>query len=121
MAAIEHKSFDSPDEVRNFQANGHVDLVNVGGHAIGRARFEPGWKWSNDVKPVAKTDSCQTYHVGYVLEGRLKVYAEDGTEAEANPGDVFVVEPGHDAEVIGDEPCITLEFGDAASYAKPQD
>jgi EutQ-like cupin domain len=118
MAALETKSFDSPDEVREFQGNGHVDLVEVDGHMIGRGTFEPGWKWSENVKPIAGTDSCQTYHLGYVLSGRMRITMDDGTQGEAGPGDVMVIRPGHDGEVIGDEPCVTLEFGDAAGYAK---
>jgi oxalate decarboxylase/phosphoglucose isomerase-like protein (cupin superfamily) len=119
MAGIETKSFDSPDEVREFEGNGHVDIVNVDGKAIGRGTFEPGWKWSDNVKPIAGTDSCQTYHLGYVLSGRMRVWMDDGGEAEVGEGDVMVIPPGHNAEVVGDEPVVTLEFGDAASYAKP--
>jgi mannose-6-phosphate isomerase-like protein (cupin superfamily) len=120
MAAIEAKSFDSPDEVREFtEGKGHADLISIAGRSIGRATFEPGWRWSNNVKPLAGTDSCQTHHLGYVLSGHMRVWADDGTEAEAKAGDVFMIEPGHDAEVVGDETCVTLEFGDAASYARP--
>ena len=119
MASLESKRFESPDEVRQFEGNGHVDLVNVDGHMIGRGTFEPGWKWSNNVKPIAGGDSCQTYHLGYVVSGRMKITMNDGTTAEVGAGDVMVIPPGHDGEVIGDETCVTLEFGDAASYAKP--
>ena len=120
MASVESKNFDSPDEVREFtDGKGHADLISIAGKSIGKATFEPGWKWSNNVKPIAQTDSCQTYHVGYVLSGQMRVFGNDGTETEAQAGDVFVIEPGHDAEVIGDEACVTLEFGDAASYARP--
>jgi mannose-6-phosphate isomerase-like protein (cupin superfamily) len=120
MASLEAKNFESPDEVRPFKGNGKAEIINVGGHTVGRATFEPGWRWSNDVKPIAGTDSCQVHHVGYVLEGRMKVTMDDGTETEAGPGDVFVIPPGHDGEVVGDEPVVTLEFGDAAAreYAK---
>jgi hypothetical protein len=119
MAGLEAKSFDSPDEVREFQGNGHVDLIKVGDHTIGRGTFEPGWKWSNNVKPIAGTDTCQTYHLGYVLQGRMRVFMEDGSETEVSAGEVMVIPPGHDAEVVGDEACISLEFGDAAHYATP--
>ena len=118
MADIEAKSFDSPDEVRQFQDHGHVDLIKVGDHTIGRATFEPGWKWSNDVKPIAGTDSCQTYHLGYILSGRMKITMDDGSEAEAGPGEILAIEPGHDAEVVGDEPCVFVDFGDVEQYAK---
>jgi hypothetical protein len=119
VATVETKQFDSPDEVREFEGNGHVDLVKIGGHTIGRGTFEPGWRWSNNVKPIAGTDSCQTYHLGYVMSGRMRITMDDGTTAECGAGDVMMIEPGHDGEVIGDEPCVTLEFGDAAGYAKP--
>jgi hypothetical protein len=119
MASLETKSFDSPDEVRQFQGNGHVDLVKIGDHMIGRGTFEPGWKWSNNVKPIAGTDSCQTYHLGYILSGQMRITMDDGTERVASAGEVMVIPPGHDGEVLGDEPCISLEFGDAAHYAKP--
>jgi Cupin domain len=118
MASIEKANFDSPDEVRQFQANGHVDLVNVGGHAIGRATFEPGWKWSENVKPIAGTDSCQVSHLGYVLSGRMKLFMDDGSESEIGPGDVVAIPPGHDAEVVGDEPCEMVDFGEFGDYAK---
>jgi hypothetical protein len=75
---LEGKSLDSPDEVREFQANGHLDLVNLGTGAVGRGVFEPGWRWSNDVKPIAGTDSCQAEHVGYVLSGSMTVKMDDG-------------------------------------------
>ena len=121
MATLEAKNFDSPDEVRPFEGKGKAEIVNVGGQTVGRATFEPGWRWSNNVKPIAGTDSCQVHHVGYILSGRIKIWMDDGTEAEAAAGDVFVIEPGHDAEVVGDEPCVSLEFGQAAAaeYAKP--
>ena len=118
MAELAVKSFDSPDEVRPFEGNGQMELVNVAGRMVGRGTFEPGWKWSNNVKPIAGTDSCQTSHLGYVLSGRMRVWMDDGAEQEAGPGDVIVIEPGHDAEEVGDEACVTLEFGEAAGYAK---
>ena len=118
MATIEVKSFDSPDEVREFEGNGHSDIVQVGGRAVGRGTFEPGWRWSENIKPIAGTDSCQTFHLGYVVSGRMKVIMDDGQEAECGPGDVAVIEPGHDAEVVGSEACIFLDFGEIADYAK---
>jgi hypothetical protein len=117
MADLEVKNFDSPDETRPFEGNGQVEIVTIEGRAIGRGTFEPGWRWSQNVKPIAGTDSCQTHHLGYVLSGRMKVFMDGGQEAEAGPGDVFMIHPGHDAEVQGDETCVTLEFGDAAHYA----
>jgi cupin domain len=118
MAAIEVKSFDSPDEVREFEGNGKADVVQLGGHTVGRAVFEPGWKWSDNVKPIAQTDSCEVSHLGYVVSGRMKVYMDDGSEQELGPDDVVAIPPGHDAEVVGDEPCVMLDFGEFGDYAK---
>jgi hypothetical protein len=118
MADAEVKNFDSPDEVREFEGKGKADVVELGGHTVGRGRFEPGWKWSNNVKPIAETDSCEVSHLGYVVSGRMKVYMDDGSEAEVGPDDVFAIPPGHDAEVVGDEPCVMLDFGEFGDYAK---
>jgi hypothetical protein len=112
------KRFEQPDEVRQFAAHGHVDLVEIADRMVGRGTFEPGWRWSHDVKPIVGTDSCQTFHLGYVLSGRMRVYMDDGTEMDCRAGDVMAIMPGHDAEVIGDEPVVTLEFGEASTYAK---
>lgn len=118
MANLEVKSFDSPDETRPFEGKGHADVVNVAGKTIGRATFEPGWRWSENVKPIAGTESCQVSHLGYILSGRMRVFMDDGSEGEAGPGDVFAIAPGHDAEVVGAEPCVALDFGEFGDYAK---
>jgi hypothetical protein len=118
MAGVQVKSFDSPDETRPFEGKGHADVVELGGKAVGRAVFEPGWRWSENVKPIAKTDSCQAHHLGYCLSGRMRVFMGDGSEAEIGPGDAFEIPPGHDAEVIGDEPCVNVDFGGFGDYAK---
>jgi ethanolamine utilization protein EutQ (cupin superfamily) len=118
MASIEVKNFDSPDETRQFEGKGQADVVNVGGQVVGKATFEPGWKWSNNVKPIAQTDSCQVSHLGYILSGRMQVRMDDGSETEVGPGDVMAIPPGHDAEVVGDEACVTLDFGEFGEYAK---
>ncbi|MBM2810717.1 MAG: cupin protein [Chloroflexi bacterium] len=118
MATLEAKNFDKPDEVRPFVAHGKMDVVKLSDGFVGKAVFEPGWRWSQDVKPIAKTDSCQAHHLGYVLSGRMRVRMDDGAEAEVGPGDVVKVDPGHDAWIIGDEPCVMLEFAGAAHYAK---
>jgi len=118
MAGLEVKSFDSPDETRPFEGKGHADVVNVGGQVIGRGTFEPGWRWSNNVKPIAGTDSCQVSHLGYVMSGRMRVFMDDGSEGEAGPGDVVAIPPGHDAEVVGDEACVNIDFGGFGTYAK---
>jgi Cupin domain len=114
----EAKSFDSPDEVRPFEGKGQAEVLNIGGKVVGKATFEPGWKWSENVKPIAGTDSCEVSHLGYVISGRMKIYMDDGRELEVGPGDVMAVAPGHDAEVIGDEPCVALDFGEFGDYAK---
>jgi hypothetical protein len=118
MAEPEVKSFDAPDETRPFEGKGQALVVHLGGRDIGKGTFEPGWKWSNNVKPIAKTDSCQVSHLGYVLSGRMKVRMDNGSEAEVGPGDVFALPPGHDAEVVGDEPCEMVDFGEFGDYAK---
>jgi hypothetical protein len=120
MAGIEVKSFESPDETRPFEGKGHADVVQVAGRTIGRGTFEPGWRWSENVKPIAQTDSCEVSHLGYCLSGRMKVFMDDGTEGEAGPGDVVAIHPGHDAEVVGEEPCVFLDFGEFGDYAKRQ-
>jgi quercetin dioxygenase-like cupin family protein len=119
MAAIEIKRFEAPEETRPFEGHGQLDLVTVGGHEMGRGTFEPGWRWSRDVKPIAQTDSCLFAHRGYIVSGRMRVYMDDGSEGELTPGCVFAIPPGHDAEVVGDEPCVMIDVGDEdADYAK---
>ena len=118
MAELEVKNFDSPDEVRPFEGKGQAEVVNVAGRNIGRGTFEPGWRWSENVKPIAQTDSCEVSHLGYVLSGRMKVTMDDGTTGEVGPGDVFALPPGHDAEIVGDEECVVVDFGEFGDYAK---
>jgi hypothetical protein len=112
------RSFDKPDESRPFQGHGHMDVVTLGDFTLGRGVFEPGWRWSNDVKPIAGTDSCQTRHAGYCLSGQMTVRLDDGSEITVGPGDVVLIEPGHDAWTVGDEACVLLDTG-VAAYAKP--
>jgi hypothetical protein len=115
---IESKSFDRPDETRPFEGKGHADVVMVAGRPVARATFEPGWRWSTNVKPIAQTDSCQVSHLGYVMSGRMLVTMDDGTTQEFGPGDVMAIPPGHDAEIVGDEACVALDFGEIAEYAR---
>lgn len=117
MAGMAHKSIDSPDETRTFD-KGKIEVVNVGDLTFGRATFEPGWKWSECVKPIAGTDSCEASHNGYIVSGRMHIKMDDGTESDLGPGDVFVAAPGHDAWILGDEACVALDFSGAANYAK---
>ena len=119
MEKMEVKSFSKPDEVRKFE-KGRVELVKIGGAMVGKGIFEPGWKWSECVKPVAGTESCQVRHVGVVQSGRMHVAHEDGTEQEIGPGEAYVIEPGHDAWILGDERFVGYEFESrsAEEYAK---
>jgi quercetin dioxygenase-like cupin family protein len=118
MAGLETKSLDAPDETRPFE-NGKAELVTLGGVTVGRGVLEPGWRWSEHVKPIAGTDSCQVTHTGYVVSGRLKVVMDDGSEGEAGPGDAYVIPAGHDAWVVGDQTFISVDFsGGMADYAK---
>ena len=119
MAGMQKKDFDQPDETRRFD-HGRIDLVTLPRATIGRAVFEPGWRWSNDVKPIAGTDSCQARHVGVAQSGKLHVSHEDGSEQDIGPGDTYVIEPGHDAWVIGDDAFIGYEFESrsAEEYAR---
>jgi hypothetical protein len=109
MAGIEARGFEAADETRTPEKT-RVDVVHFGGTTAARFTFEPGWKWSECVKPVAGTDSCQLRHVGVVQAGRLHVTHEDGTEGEVGPGEAYVIEPGHDAWVVGDERFVGFEF-----------
>jgi hypothetical protein len=115
---VEARSFDAPDEVRTFEGHGHAAVVTVGGRAVARGTFEPGWQWSNDLKPIAGTESCQVSHLGYCVSGRMKVMMDGGGEYEIGPGQAVAIPPGHDAEVLGDEPCVIIDFGEIAEYAK---
>jgi len=114
---FELKSFNSPDEVRKFD-KGKVALVHVAGATVGHATFEPGWKWSTCVKPLAKTGSCQAAHYGYQLSGTLVTRMDDGTEKTSKAGDVFNIPPGHDAWVVGDETVVMIDFQGMVDYAK---
>ena len=122
MAEMIVKNIGSPDETRKFAAHGWLDVLTLPGLNFGKATFQPGWRWSNDVKPIAGTDSCQVHHNGFVLSGRMGIRMDDGTEGEVGPGDVFVCPPGHDAWVVGDEDCVVVDFasGMADDYAKPK-
>ena len=117
MIKMQKKSIKNPDETRNFP-NGKVELVNFEGVTFGLVTFEPGWKWSESVGPIAKTKSCQSLHTEYHLSGRLHVRMDDGTENEFGPGDVVMVPPGHDAWVVGDEPVVALDITGMVDYAK---
>ena len=119
MAKMLKKNLDAAEEVRSFEGGkGKVELVDLASGGVGRATFEPGWRWSEHVKPIAKTDSCQAAHLGYYISGRMKVVMDDGQEEEFGPGDYAVIPPGHDAWVVGDEPCVVIDWQGFADYAK---
>lgn len=120
MTGIVRRGFDSADETRRFEdGKGRLDLLNTDGGPVGRAVFEPGWQWSQHIKPIAQTDSCEAAHVGYIVSGRLKIVMDDGESIEARPGDFIQVDPGHDAWVLGDEPCVVLDWQGYGDFAKP--
>lgn len=115
---LQVKRGGAPDETRPFHGHGHAEVHKLGEAAVMRGVFEPGWKWSNDVKPIAGTKSCQAPHLGYVISGRMRVRMDDGQEEELGPGDFVRIEPGHDAWVVGNEACVMVDFGGYESYAK---
>jgi hypothetical protein len=113
----EHRSYTKPDEVREFP-HGRAEILKVGGSDIGRLILQPGWRWSNDVKPIAGTDLCEAPHMQYHVSGRIHVLMADGTEFEAGPGDVTSLPQGHDAWVVGDEPVVVVDWYGASNYAR---
>ncbi len=113
------KRGNQPDETRPFVAHGHAEMHTIGKHgSVMKGVFEPGWKWSQDVAPIAGTKSCQAPHLGHVVSGRMHIRMDDGTGMDIGPGDFFEIEPGHDAWVLGDEPCVLIDFGGYSSYAE---
>ena len=117
MNEFDSSDFSSPAEVRRPPKT-TIEVAKVAGGEIGRFTFEPGWKWSECIKPVAGTDTCQTDHLGYVVSGHLHVECDDGSTDEMGPGTVYRIPPGHDAWVIGDERVVLVEFQGARDYAK---
>jgi hypothetical protein len=117
MQQTEHLSFQKPDEVREFP-NGRAEIVNSADGAIGRLVLEPGWRWSNDVQPIANTESCEARHFQYHVSGRLAIRMDDGTEFIAGPGDITSLPSGHDGWVVGDEPVVVVDWFGATNYAK---
>jgi ethanolamine utilization protein EutQ (cupin superfamily) len=118
MASLEVKSVSSPDEIRQFVDKGRGAVVTLGDQPVLYGTFEPGWRWSEHVKPITNTDSCEANHLLYCISGRMHIAMNDGTESEIGPGDVVLIPPGHDAWVVGDEPCVSIDFGGVAQYAK---
>ncbi|GAB4098563.1 cupin domain-containing protein [Sinomonas halotolerans] len=119
VRTLDRKSHDDPDERRTPEKS-QIDVVHVGDYTIGRFSFEPGWRWSECIKPVVGTESCQNNHVGYCVSGSLTVRLASGEEATVNAGDSYTIPPGHDAWVNGSEKFVGLEFLSAATYAKAE-
>ena len=117
MANMEAKSLNKPDEVRTFD-KGKLEIVNIGGRTVGRATLQPGWRWSDSVKPLVKTKSCEAPHFQYHVSGALKIKMDDGTERVCRAGDVSMLGSGHDAWVVGDEPVVIVDFQGMVDYAK---
>ncbi len=112
------KNLSAPDETLSL-TKGAADTVRVGEMVVGRLRLEPGWRWSQHVRPIAGTGSCQFHHVGITLSGAMDGRMDDGSVFAVRPGDVFDIPPGHDNWVVGDEPLVAFDFTGAANYAKP--
>ena len=117
MKKAEVMSFGKPDEIRTFP-KGHLDLIKIGGATVGRAVFEPGWKWSDSIQPIAKTASCEAPHFQYHISGVLLVQMDDGTEFTCRAGDVSLLPEGHNAWVVGNEPAVVVDFQGMIDYAK---
>jgi len=120
MSRIAIKKFSAPDERRTFKAKGFADILNFDAGVVGRGVFEPGWKWSKHLQPIAGTKSCESAHSCYVVSGRMHIVMDDGEEVDIGPGDVVMVPPGHDAWTVGDEACVIVDFSGMEHYAEPR-
>ncbi len=118
MASAQHRGFDQPDAVREMPF-GHGDIINIGGTQILKVTLQPGWRWSEHVKPIAKTELCEAPHFQVLLAGTMGVRMADGTEFEVATGEVSILPAGHDAWVIGDEPVVAVDWGAAHVWATP--
>jgi len=119
MTGLIRRSLDQPDETRLFEADsGRLQLISTDTGPVGRATFQPGWRWSEHVKPIVQTASCQAPHLGYFVSGRMRVVMDDGAEEEFGPGAFSVIPPGHDAWVVGNEPCVVIDWQGFGDYAK---
>jgi hypothetical protein len=116
MKKMEQKNLGSPDEIRSFP-KGKVEVAKVADVTFGRFTLLPGWKWSESVKPITKTDSCQIPHTQYIITGKLHVRMDHGQELEFKAGDVAIIPPGHDAWVVGNEPVTAIDFTGGVGYA----
>jgi hypothetical protein len=117
MTKAEVKNFGHADEVREFPL-GRLETVRIGGATVGRAIFEPGWRWADSVQPIAQTKSCEAPHFQYHIAGVLRVRMDDGSEFDCQPGDVSLLPSGHDAWVVGEETAVVVDFQGMTDYAK---
>ena len=117
---LQRRRFSEPSDVRTIP-RGRIEIVELDDTVVGRMTYEPGWRWSMDVRQIAGTDTCQYHHLGVTQSGRLRVQMADGTELEVGPGDVFEIPPGHDAWVVGDEPWVSVDFEAMRTYGKQRD
>lgn len=120
MAGVQKKSFDAPDEVHTPYEKGRVDVLKTGEWPVRRVSLEPGWRWTEHTKPVVGTDLCETFHVKLIVRGRFGVRMRDGTEIELGPGEIGVIDPGHDAWVVGDEACAFIDLARVVREASGQ-
>jgi hypothetical protein len=120
MGSLTSKRFDAADETRTPDKT-KIEIVDLSGTKVARMTAQPGWRWSECIKPVVGGDSCQAHHLGVVVGGRLHVVHEDGSEVDVDPGAAYEIKPGHDAWVVGDEPFVAYEFDATAAetYARP--
>ena len=118
MTGMEIRAFATPEDKRPFVDKGEALVVSLGGKAVLKGTFEPGWHWKEHLGPIVGTESCQSPHFLYVLSGRMAVRMDDGTEGECGPDDAVKIDPGHDAWVVGDQPCVVVDFGIAPDYAQ---
>ena len=117
MDITERRDFGSPDETRSFE-KGKLELVRIGDGTVGRLTIQPGWRWSEHVKPIAKTDWCEAPHFQYQVSGRLHILTKEGREFETGPGEVSYLPSGHDAWVVGNEPVVLIDWQGARNYAR---
>ena len=117
---LQRRRFSEATDIRPIP-RGRIDVVDLDDTVVGRMTYEPGWRWSEDIKPIAGTDTCQYHHLGITLSGRLRAQMADGTELELSPGDVFEIPPGHDAWVVGDEPWVSVDFEAMRTFGKGRD